>query len=272
MRRFLATVVGALTLCGCVGGSKATVSSPDATGSAGPNRSASVAATSGLVAPGGPSEAALGTPFSRGLDTPEAAAKNLWDAWRDDDRQRALLAAEPGAVTTLFKDQWGPEVDYQGCAVIVASSQYRCAFVQGTAARLIDVTSIEGRYRVTRTERLGEFAVSSGPLAPNRPGPSGGPTIVPSERSAAARSTTQAAAVRDATPTAPDTTATTPVDTASSPSTVAVRLKKATTLSPGTATTPVSAGTAMTPDQTTKPPVSPVPVRVPVQTTDTTAP
>ncbi len=133
------------------------------------------------------------TAFNAGLETPEAAAKNLWDAWRDDDRDRALLAADPQAVSDLFLDPWGPEVDDQGCLAVVAARRYRCAFVQGNAARLIDVVSVEGRFRVTRVERVGEFASASGPLAPNRPGPVGGPTIVPKARVTAPRSNTQKA-------------------------------------------------------------------------------
>ncbi len=111
-----------------------------------------------------------------GLDTPEAAAKNLWDAWRDDDRPRALAAAESTAVDALFEDNWGPEVAEQGCVPVVPDSVYRCAFVQGSAARLVEVRSIAGRYRAIRVERIGDLATSAGPLAANRPGPVGGPT------------------------------------------------------------------------------------------------
>lgn len=114
--------------------------------------------------------------FEMGLDTPEAAAKNLWDAWRDDDRPRALAAAESVAVNTLFQDNWGPEVAEQGCVPVIADSVYRCAFVQGSAARLVEVRAVAGRYRAIRVERIGDLATSAGPLAANRPGPVGGPT------------------------------------------------------------------------------------------------
>ena len=154
------------------------------------NLTASAAGSSGAEARSGNNP----TAFDAGLETPEAAAKNLWDAWRDDDRNRALVAADLQAVSDLFLDPWGPEVDDQGCVAVVVASRYRCAFVQGNAARLIDVASVEGRFRVTRVERVGEFASASGPLAPNRPGPIGGPTTVPRVRVTAPRANQQKAA------------------------------------------------------------------------------
>ncbi len=122
------------------------------------------------------------TTYQLGLDTPEAAAKNLWDSWRDDDRTRALIAADEQAVNTLFLDSWGPEVDEQGCIAVVADVRYRCAFVQGNAARIIEVNLLAGRYRVTGVQRIGELATSAGPLVGNRAGPVGGPTTVPITR------------------------------------------------------------------------------------------
>ncbi len=120
--------------------------------------------------------------YQLGLDTPEAAAKNLWDSWRDDDRSRALIAADEQAVNTLFADSWGPEVDEQGCIAVVTDVRYRCAFVQGNAARIIEVNLLAGRYRVTAVQRIGELATSAGPQAGNRAGPVGGPTTVPVTR------------------------------------------------------------------------------------------
>lgn len=122
------------------------------------------------------------TVYERGLDTPEAAAKNLWDAWRDDDRPRALLAATESAVNALFAEPWGPEVDDQGCTPVVMNSLYRCAFVQGNAARLLQVSVLGGRYRVESVERIGDLATSNGPLVASRPGPVGGPTTAPKVR------------------------------------------------------------------------------------------
>lgn len=122
------------------------------------------------------------TTYQLGLDTPEAAAKNLWDSWRDDDRSRALIAADEQAVNTLFADSWGPEVDEQGCIAVVTDVRYRCAFVQGDAARIIEVNLLAGRYRVTAVQRIGELATSAGPQVGNRAGPVGGPTTVPITR------------------------------------------------------------------------------------------
>ena len=197
--------------------------------------------------------ATLNTPFTNGLDTPEAAAKNLWDAWRDDDRDRALVAADPAAVAALFLDPWGPEIDEQGCVVVVTDARYRCAFVQGSAARIIDVASVGGRYRVTRTERLGDFATSSGPLAANRPGPAGGPTVVPKARPS--RAPASAGSVPPTDPKSAPAQSTTP--------------KKTTKTQPVVAATP-SAPTPKAPAPLPTPP-SPVPVRAPAQPSDTVA-
>ena len=283
MRRFPSTVVGAvfgaLALAGCIGGPKGPTRSPGRAGAVGTVGMVATAMANGAAPPNAPGSSAstnpaIRSPFSRGLETPGAAAKNLWDAWRDDDRERALVAADPEAVATLFKDPWGPEVDDQGCAVVIADSHYRCAFVQGTAARIIDVYAIEGRYRVTRTERIGEFAMSSGPLAQNRPGPAGGPTIVSNVRPAAARSAPQRSAARTATSTVPDTVAGVLADSVARPTTLPVRSKKGTKPQPGAATTPVSVAATTTSRAPASPAPSPapIPVRVPASTPDTAAP
>ncbi len=149
------------------------------------------------------------TSYQMGLDTPEAAAKNLWDSWRDDDRSRALIAADEQAVNTLFADSWGPEVDEQGCIALVADVRYRCAFVQGNAARIIEVTLLAGRYRVTGVQRIGTLATSAGPQVGNRAGPVGGPTTVPVTKAPRPRprptTATASAGGTDAAGVAPDT-------------------------------------------------------------------
>lgn len=254
VRRIFASTLALLSLAACT---KGTASPP--TVAADSQRRPNVGPTDASTLEGGTlvSRASLNTPYTNGLDTPEAAAKNLWDAWRDDDRDRALVAADPAAVAALFLDPWGPEIDEQGCAVIVAEARYRCAFVQGNAARIIDVASVGGRYRVTRTERIGDFATSSGPLAPNRPGPAGGPTVAPK-----VRPTKAPASPGSITPTDPPSAAaqtTTPKK--------ATKTQTVGTATPVTGTTP----SAPTPDAATVP-TSPAPVPVRAQPSDTAAP
>ena len=149
---------------------------------AAPTNATAIAFDSTAAAAGAASPTIVRTAYQLGLDTPEAAAKNLWDSWRDDDRSRALIAADEQAVNTLFLDSWGPEVDEQGCIAVVTDVRYRCAFVQGNAARIIEVNLLAGRYRVTGVQRIGELATSAGPLVGNRAGPVGGPTTVPITR------------------------------------------------------------------------------------------
>ncbi len=146
------------------------------------NRATATDASAGSLAVAAVTTTIVRTTYQLGLDTPEAAAKNLWDSWRDDDRTRALIAADEQAVSTLFADSWGPEVDEQGCIAVVTDVRYRCAFVQGDAARIIEVNLLAGRYRVTGVQRIGELATSAGPQVGNRAGPVGGPTTVPITR------------------------------------------------------------------------------------------
>ncbi len=255
VRRFFASTLALLSLAACTKGTTpppTVVADTQRRPNVGPTETSSPQAGTPV------NRASLNTPYTNGLDTPEAAAKNLWDAWRDDDRDRALVAADPAAVSTLFLDPWGPEIDEQGCAVIVADARYRCAFVQGNAARIIDVASVGGRFRVTATERIGDFATSSGPLAPNRPGPAGGPTVAPKVRPPRAQASPGS---------------TTPTDPASA-ATQTTTPKKATKTRTVSTATPVTAATpsAPTPDAATVPtPPSPVPVRAPAQPSDTAA-
>ena len=183
-------VIAAVVLGGCVGGGAKT-GQPPVTAIA--PALVDPASVSGTAVPtdanptrldvgsetGAATTTIIRTTYQLGLDTPEAAAKNLWDSWRDDDRSRALIAADEQAVNTLFADSWGPEVDEQGCIAVVTDVRYRCAFVQGNAARIIEVSLLAGRYRVTGVQRIGELATSAGPQVGNRAGPVGGPTVVP---------------------------------------------------------------------------------------------
>ena len=61
-----------------------------------------------------------------GLPTPQAAARNLWDAWRDADVPRALLYAAAPASETLMATPWGPEVRQAGCTAV--ESGWLCRF------------------------------------------------------------------------------------------------------------------------------------------------
>jgi hypothetical protein len=61
-----------------------------------------------------------------GLPTPQAAARNLWDAWKDRDRTRALLYADPDAVTKLFESSWQPQIRESGCTPLEQS--WLCRF------------------------------------------------------------------------------------------------------------------------------------------------
>ena len=96
---------------------------------------------------------------ARGLATPEAASKNLWDAWRDDDRPRALVAATSSAVDSLFREVWGAEIHNQGCAALSANT-YRCAFADEATARIVTVVGGSALgYRSTRVDIVGSAAL-----------------------------------------------------------------------------------------------------------------
>ena len=199
MFRHALWAVAAVVLAGCVAGSGASSQPPTVTTGV---PGVGVSALSPL---GASTTTIVRTTYQLGLDTPEAAAKNLWDAWRDNDRTRALMAADETAVSSLFEDSWGPEVDEQGCVAVLADVRYRCAFVQGSAARIIEVNALAGRYRVTGVDRIGNLATSSGPQAGNRPGPIGGPTTIAITRAPRPKSPTTAAPTPDGAVSAPDT-------------------------------------------------------------------
>ncbi len=91
-----------------------------------------------------------------GLRTPQAAARNLWDAWRDRDRPRALLYAAPEAVDNLMEWTWIPQVRQAGCTPL--ETVWLCRF-EGPKHRwdASIVGDAEVGYRV-RTLRVGEPA------------------------------------------------------------------------------------------------------------------
>jgi hypothetical protein len=62
----------------------------------------------------------------KGLQTPQAAARNLWDSWRDRDRPRALLYASPASVDRLFEWNWVPQIRQAGCTPLEA--KWLCRF------------------------------------------------------------------------------------------------------------------------------------------------
>lgn len=87
-----------------------------------------------LLAPG----ANLSNPASaKGLPTPQAAARNLWDAWRDADGPRALLYATASATDVLMATTWGPEVHQSGCTAIEAG--WLCRFEGPTVRWDLDI-------------------------------------------------------------------------------------------------------------------------------------
>lgn len=124
----------------------------------------------GAGAPGGP-PALLGEPSTtvarakrtttvpapttrprQGLATPEAAARNLWDGWRDDDRPRSRLFATREAVEALFVRRWDPSMRDAGCTASVdgAPDRHLCIFrfVDGRAELRVEGDGARG-YRVT---------------------------------------------------------------------------------------------------------------------------
>ena len=115
-------------------------------------RAAPRAAPRAGTSPGAIITVPLVTVAPRTLPTPEAASRNLWDAWRDDDRPRALLAANADAVRALFAQPWGPEVLDQGCAPMSATA-VRCGYALDTTAKLVTVEgSVAAGFRVTRVD------------------------------------------------------------------------------------------------------------------------
>lgn len=150
-------VLSSVVLSGCVGGGGGS-KAPDA---AGPGTSSTVPTSVVLDARSAPTVApttAVATTSSvlpKGLDTMEAASQNLWDAWRDDDRARALLYATPEAVDALFPTKWGPEVQNQGCGRVEGVA--RCVYTLRGGARVVVMSQSTDGFFTQRIETVGDL-------------------------------------------------------------------------------------------------------------------
>ena len=114
---------------------------------------------------------------SRGLLTPEAAKRNLWDSWQDKDRERAALYAAPAAVSSLFALPWTPETVDQGCQNSIASGIAAvCLFLQGTTVKVLQITGSDATgYKVTKVTNA-QQQLPPVVILPNPTGP-GGSTV-----------------------------------------------------------------------------------------------
>lgn len=94
----------------------------------------------------------------RGLQTPQAASKNLWDAWRDDDRPRALLYASTRSVNALFATPWDATVRDLGCEA--GEDPPVCTYLIGRAAAVVEISgNQDSGFRVQRVDILEAAAV-----------------------------------------------------------------------------------------------------------------
>ncbi len=116
----LAALIGVVSFVSLRGGNSTTEGSTTTAASTTSPIGVAELAPSTSIQPGVIPATALGTlppdaiPLV-GLRTPQAAARNLWDAWRDRDRPRALLYASVDAVDALFDSTWIPQVRQAGC-------------------------------------------------------------------------------------------------------------------------------------------------------------
>ena len=156
----VAMVVG-IALSGCTGSSS---KNPEST------ETSTVPSASPVTVPGNLGQAPTVPPATsappttvavpKGLDTVEAASQNLWDAWRDDDRPRALLYATPAAVDALFLTRWGPELRNQGCGT--ANGVARCVYTLRRSARVVVMGQTSaGFFFAQRVETVGELPASN---------------------------------------------------------------------------------------------------------------
>lgn len=122
-----------------------------------------------LAASGGPGDTIVRS--GSGLATPTAATRNLWDAWRDDDRPRAEMFATRTVVDVLFGSSWSPQHAIGGCNSVEAG--WACSF-EGPTARWSLIVSGDERigFRVT------DIAVVAVRREPGRPLVEGRSTIV----------------------------------------------------------------------------------------------
>jgi hypothetical protein len=78
-------------------------------------------------------------PVILGLKTPQSASRNLFDAWKENDRARALRFASAAAVDAVFRTPWGAEVQDDGCSETSNPTSFHCAFVGDEIAWIIVV-------------------------------------------------------------------------------------------------------------------------------------
>ncbi len=78
-------------------------------------------------------------PIILGLKTPQAASRNLFDAWKENDRARARRFAAPAAVEVIFRQPWGAEVQDDGCSETSKPTSFHCAFVGDDTAWIVVV-------------------------------------------------------------------------------------------------------------------------------------
>jgi hypothetical protein len=110
-------------------------------------------------------------PVILGLKTPQAASRNLFDAWKENDRARAKRFASPSAVEVIFRQPWGAEVQDDGCSETADPQAFHCAFVGDLRAWIVVVNQRTGpsgrefvptRTIVTNTKRaIGSYALPS---------------------------------------------------------------------------------------------------------------
>lgn len=78
-------------------------------------------------------------PIILGLKTPQAASRNLFDAWKENDLARARRFASPAAVEVIFSQAWGAEVQDDGCSETSNSTSFHCAFIGDEIAWVVVV-------------------------------------------------------------------------------------------------------------------------------------
>jgi hypothetical protein len=83
-------------------------------------------------------------PVLLGLKTPQAASRNLFDAWRENDRARARRFAASAAVDVIFRQPWGAEVQDDGCSETSKPQTFHCAFVGDVWAWIVVVDQRSG--------------------------------------------------------------------------------------------------------------------------------
>jgi hypothetical protein len=118
-------------------------------------------------------------PVILGLKTPQSASRNLFDAWKENDRARALRFASTAAVDAVFRTPWGAEVQDDGCSETSNPTSFHCAFVGDEIAWIIVVDQRIGptgrEFVPVRTLKTAVKSNSSRFL----PGPDSGLTYAP---------------------------------------------------------------------------------------------